>query len=212
MQVPVIQRVLSANDEAALQNRRRFDAHGLRVVNFMASPGAGKTSLLVRSVEGLRGRRRIAVIEGDLASRIDADRVAAAGVPAEQINTGGGCHLDALMVAEILDRFDLAALDLLLIENVGNLVCPTNFQLGEHRRVLVASVPEGDDKPLKYPGSFLGMDAIVLNKTDLAPYVDFSEEAFRRGVRAVNPAAPIFPLSCRTGAGLAAWLAWLAQA
>jgi hydrogenase nickel incorporation protein HypB len=212
MQVPVVQRVLSANDEAALQNRSRFDAHGLRVVNFMASPGAGKTSLLVRSVAGLKGHKRMAVIEGDLASQIDADRVAAAGVPAVQINTGGGCHLDALMVAEALHHFDLPALDLLLIENVGNLVCPTNFRLGEHRRVLVASVPEGDDKPLKYPGSFLDMDAIVLNKTDLVPYVDFNEEAFRRGVRAVNPGAPIFPLSCRTGAGLVAWLDWLAQA
>lgn len=212
MQVPVVQRVLSANDEAARQNRSRFDAHGLRVVNVMASPGAGKTSLLVRSVEGLKEHHRIAVIEGDLASRIDADRVAAAGVPAVQINTGGGCHLDAVMVADVLHRFDLASLDLLLIENVGNLVCPTNFRLGEHRRVLVASVPEGDDKPLKYPGSFLHMDAIVLNKTDLVPYVDFSEEGFARAVRAVNREAPIFALSCRTGAGLAAWLDWLARA
>jgi hydrogenase nickel incorporation protein HypB len=212
MQVPVVQRVLSANDETALQNRRRFDAVGLQVVNVMASPGAGKTSLLVRTVEGLKEQHRIAVIEGDLASRIDADLVAAAGVPAVQINTGGGCHLDAVMIADVLQRFDLAALDLLLIENVGNLVCPTNFRLGEHRRVLVASVPEGDDKPLKYPGSFLHMDAIVLNKTDLLPYVDFSEDAFGRGVRAVNREAPIFALSCRTGAGLAAWLDWLVRA
>jgi hydrogenase nickel incorporation protein HypB len=207
----VAERVLLANDQAALANRALFDQHGVTAVNFMASPGAGKTSLLIRSIAKLRAQRRIAVVEGDLASRIDADRVAAAGVPAVQINTGGGCHLDAPMVAGALGQLDLLQLDLLLIENVGNLVCPINFSLGEHRRVLVASVPEGDDKPLKYPGSFLDMDAVVLNKIDLLPYVDFNQDVFERGVRAVNAGAPIFTLSCRTGAGLAAWLAWLAS-
>ena len=208
--ISVVERVFSANDQAALANRALFDRHGIAVVNFMASPGAGKTSLVVRSIEGLRDHR-IAVIEGDLAARIDADRVAAAGAPAVQINTGGGCHLDAPMVAAVLDQLPLAELDLLLIENVGNLVCPINFSLGEHRRVLVASVPEGDDKPLKYPGSFLDMDAVVLNKIDLLPYVDFDPQAFARGVRAVNATAPIFALSCRSGEGIAAWLAWLAS-
>lgn len=210
--IPVVERVLSANDRVALQNRELFDQLGLTVVNFMASPGAGKTSLLVHSIEGLRDRRRIAVIEGDLASRIDADRVAAVGAPAVQINTGGGCHLDAPLVAEAMQHLPLAELDLLLIENVGNLVCPINFGLGEHRRVLVASVPEGDDKPLKYPGSFVDMDAVVLNKIDLLPYVDFDRRAFELSVRAVNASAPIFALSCRSSEGLDAWLAWLAAA
>ncbi|MCS6845078.1 MAG: hydrogenase nickel incorporation protein HypB [Caldilineales bacterium] len=212
VQIPVVEQVLSANDQIALQNRSVFDRYGIAVVNFMASPGAGKTSLVLRSIEGLRGRRRIGVIEGDLASRIDADRVAAAGAPAVQINTGGGCHLDAPQVADALAGLPLAELDLLLIENVGNLVCPTNFLLGEHRRVLVASVPEGDDKPLKYPGSFVTMDAVVLNKIDLLPFVDFDVAAFERGVRAVNQRAPIFLLSCRTGEGLEPWLEWLAAA
>lgn len=212
MQLQVVQGVLSANDQAALQNRMLFDQHGVRVVNFMAAPGAGKTSLIVRSVAALKASRRLAVIEGDLATCIDADRVAAAGAVAVQINTGGGCHLDAPMVAAVLPQVSLAALDLLLIENVGNLVCPVNFHLGEHRRVLVASVPEGDDKPLKYPGSFVGMDAVVLNKIDLAPYVDFDRDAFVRAVQAVNGDAPIFPLSCRTGEGLEPWLTWLARA
>lgn len=207
--IPVAERVLSANDQAALANRALFDQHGVSVVNFMASPGAGKTSLVLRSIEGLRGHR-VAVIEGDLASRLDADLVAAAGAPAVQINTNGGCHLDAPLVAAVLDQLPLAEIDLLFIENVGNLVCPTNFSLGEHYRVLVASVPEGDNKPLKYPGSFLAMDAVVLNKIDLLPYVDFDLATFERGVRAVNPGVPIFHLSCRTGQGLPAWLAWLA--
>lgn len=212
VQIPVVEQVLSANDQVALQNRSLFDRYGIAVVNFMASPGAGKTSLVLRSIEGLRGRRRIGVIEGDLASRIDTDRVIAAGVPAVQINTGGGCHLDAPLVADALAGLPLAELDLLLIENVGNLVCPTNFLLGEHRRVLVASVPEGDDKPLKYPGSFVTMDAVVLNKIDLLPFVEFDVAAFERGVRAVNARAPIFLLSCRTGEGLGPWLEWLAVA
>lgn len=212
MQLQVVQGVFSANDQAAQQTRALFDQHGIRVVNFMASPGAGKTSLIVRSAQVLKAVYRLAVIEGDLTTRIDADRVTSAGVPAVQINTGGGCHLDAPMVAAVLPQLSLAALDLLLIENVGNLVCPINFHLGEHRRVLVASVPEGDDKPLKYPGSFVGMDAVVLNKIDLVPYVDFDQAAFVSAVQAVNGEAPIFPLSCRTGEGLEPWLAWLARA
>ncbi len=208
----VEERILSANDRLALENRARLDQAGVLAVNLMASPGAGKTSLILRTIEALRGRVRLAVIEGDLASRVDADRVQAAGVPAVQINTGGGCHLDAPMVAQALAQLPLEAIDLLLIENVGNLVCPTQFALGEHRRVLVASVPEGHDKPIKYPTSFMDMDAIVLNKTDLMPYVDFDWAAFERAVRAVNRDAPIFPISCRTGEGIPAWIAWLRPA
>jgi len=206
------ERVLSANDRLALENRARLDQARVLAVNLIASPGAGKTSLILRTIEALRGRARIAVIEGDLASRVDADRVQAAGVPAIQINTGGGCHLDAPMVAQALAQLPLEAIDLLLIENVGNLVCPTQFALGEHRRVLVASVPEGHDKPIKYPTSFMDMDAIVLNKMDLIPYLDFDWEAFERAVRAVNRDAPIFPVSCRTGEGITTWVTWLYSA
>ncbi len=209
MEVKVEEQILSANDRLALENRARLDRAGVLAVNLMASPGAGKTSLVLRTIEALRGRARLAVIEGDLASRVDADKVQAAGVPAIQINTGGGCHLDAPMVAQALAQLPLEAVDLLLIENVGNLVCPTQFALGEHRRVLVASVPEGHDKPIKYPTSFMDMDAIVLNKIDLMPYLDFDWAAFERAVRAVNRSAPIFRVSCRTGEGIAAWIAWL---
>ncbi|MCS7220343.1 MAG: hydrogenase nickel incorporation protein HypB [Anaerolineae bacterium] len=205
----VKEQVLNANDRLALENRARLDRAGVLAVNLIASPGAGKTSLILRTIEALRDRARLAVIEGDLASRVDADRVQAAGVPAIQINTGGGCHLDASMIAQALTQLPLEAIDLLLIENVGNLVCPTQFVLGEHRRVLVASVPEGHDKPIKYPTSFMDMDAIVLNKIDLMPYIDFDWASFERAVRAVNRDAPIFQVSCRTGEGIAAWIAWL---
>jgi hydrogenase nickel incorporation protein HypB len=209
MEIKVEERILGANEHLAQENRAYLDRAGVQAVNIMASPGAGKTSLIVRTIEALRGRARLAVIEGDLASRLDADRVEAAGVPAVQINTGGGCHLDAPMVAGALRQLALDEIDLLLIENVGNLICPTQFALGEHRRVLVASVPEGHDKPIKYPISFMDMDAVVLNKIDLMPYVDFGRATFERAVRAVNPSAPIFPLSCRTGEGIPAWVDWL---
>ncbi len=209
MEIKVEERILGANERLAQENRACLDRAGVQAVNIMASPGAGKTSLIVRTIEALRGRARLAVIEGDLASRLDADRVEAAGVPAVQINTGGGCHLDAPMVASALRQLTLDGIDLLLIENVGNLICPTQFALGEHRRVLVASVPEGHDKPIKYPASFMDMDAVVLNKIDLVSYVDFDWAMFKQAVRAVNPNAPIFPLSCRTGEGITAWVDWL---
>jgi hydrogenase nickel incorporation protein HypB len=163
-----------------------------------------------RTVEGLKGRLRLAVIEGDLASSLDADRAAAAGAAAIQINTGGQCHLDAVMIQGALDQLDLASTDLLIVENVGNLVCPTSFALGTHRSVLVASVPEGDDKPYKYPGSYRNVDALVLNKIDLLPYVSFRRDYFERGVELLNPGLRFFPLSCRTGEGLDAWLEWVA--
>ncbi|HEY63249.1 MAG TPA: hydrogenase nickel incorporation protein HypB [Caldilineae bacterium] len=211
MEIKVEEKILSANDRLALENRARLDAARVTAVNIMASPGAGKTSLILRTIEALRGRARLAVIEGDLASTVDADKIKAAGVPAVQINTGGGCHLDAVMIADALRQLALDDVDILLIENVGNLVCPTNFALGEHKRVLVASVPEGHDKPIKYPSSFVDLDAIVLNKMDLAPYVDFDLAAFERAVRAIDADVPIFHISCRTGEGLEAWVAWLMQ-
>jgi len=207
--LPVVEKILSANDRLAAENRARLDAARVFAVNLMASPGAGKTSLIERTVRRLAGRLRLGMINGDLATSLDADRAAAAGATAVQVNTGGECHLDAVMVAEALSQLDLSALDLLLVENVGNLVCPASFQLGTHKSVLIASVPEGDDKPYKYPGTYRGVEALVVNKLDLLPYVDFNMDYFRRGVEMLNPGVVTFPLSCRTGEGLEPWLAWL---
>ena len=207
--VEVVANLLSANDRLAAANRACLDEAGLFTINVLASPGAGKTTLIERTVRALAPDLRLAVIDGDLATTLDADRAAAAGAQAVQINTGGECHLDAGMVRDGLAQLPLAALDLLIIENVGNLVCPAQFKLGAHRTVLVASVPEGDDKPYKYPASYHGVDALVLNKIDLLPYVPFRSEYFWRGAQALNPAAARFELSCQTGAGLETWLAWL---
>jgi len=209
MELPVLEQILGANDQIALDNRELLRAHGVVGVNVMASPGAGKTSLILRTIAELQGRRQVGVIEGDLAGRVDADKVAETGTPVVQINTGGGCHLDAPQVRWALDQLPLDRIDLLLIENVGNLVCPTGFALGEQVKVVVASVPEGHDKPVKYPGIFAVADGLVLNKMDLAPYIDFDAEAFRTAVRALNAGAPLFEVSCKTGVGIAAWTAWL---
>lgn len=208
-QVPVVEQILSANDRLAEANRARLDAAGVFAINLMASPGAGKTSLILQTIRTLKGRWRIAVVEGDLASTLDADRVAAEGVPAIQITTGGECHLNAAMVHSGLERLPLEEVDLLIVENVGNLVCPAEFRLGTHRNVLIASVPEGDDKPYKYPPMYRGVDAVVLNKTDVLPAFEFKVDYFRRGVEALNPGVAFFPLSCKTGEGLEAWLNWL---
>jgi len=207
--VAVVEDILSANDRLAAENRARLDAAGVFALNLMASPGAGKTSLIERTVAALKGELRIGMVNGDLATSLDAERGAAAGATAVQVNTGGQCHLDAVMLRDALARLDLGALDLLLVENVGNLVCPTGFALGAHRAVLVASLPEGDDKPYKYPGSYRGMDAVVVNKIDLQPYVDFDLARFRRGVELLNPDVAVIPLSCRTGEGMDAWLLWV---
>lgn len=211
MELPVVEEILSANDQVAAQNRNLMNQHGILAVNIMASPGAGKTSVILRTIEALQGRLRVAVIEGDVAGRVDADKVAETGTPVVQINTGGGCHLDALQVQRALEQLPLDGIDLLLIENVGNLICPTGFALGEHLKVMVASVPEGHDKPLKYPGMFTVVDALLLNKTDLLPYFDFDAEAFRAAVRALNTTAPLFEVSCRTGEGIGAWVEWLSR-
>jgi hydrogenase nickel incorporation protein HypB len=209
--IPVVERVLSANDRLAEQNRARLDAAGVLALNVMASPGAGKTSLIVRTIEALAERLRLAVVEGDTAPvTIDAERIAQLGIPAVQINTAGACHLDAAMLGNALNRLALDDIDLLVIENVGNLVCPAGFQLGAHASVVIASVPEGDDKPYKYPKIYHGLDALILNKVDLKPYVRFDEGYFRQGVELLNPGLAYFPLSCQTGEGLAAWAEWLA--
>jgi len=209
--VPVVEKILGANERLAADNRARLDAAGVFSLNFLASPGAGKTSLVEQTVGRLASRLRLAVIDGDIATSLDADRAAAAGAKAVQINTGGECHLDAVMLQGALDALDLTDIDLLIVENVGNLVCPANFVLGTHCSILVASVPEGDDKPYKYPGAYRGVDALVINKIDLLPYVDFDMDYFRRGASALNPGLITFPLSCRTGEGVEAWIEWLSE-
>jgi hydrogenase nickel incorporation protein HypB len=175
----------------------------------MASPGAGKTSLIEITIQQLLPSMKLAVIDGDIATSLDADRAAAAGATAIQINTGGECHLDAFMLREALSTLSLDLLNLLIIENVGNLVCPASFALGAHKSVLVASVPEGDDKPYKYPGMYRGVDALVINKIDLLPYVNFDMDYFRQGVESLNPGVVTFPLSCRTNEGIYAWIEWI---
>lgn len=208
--ITIVEQILNANDQLALENRRRLDENSVFAINVMASPGAGKTSLILRTIEALAGRLRLGVVEGDTAPvTIDADKVSAQGVPAVQINTGGNCHLDAVMFQAALPQLDLSRLDLLIVENVGNLICPASFQLGTHCNVLIASVPEGDDKPYKYPNIYRGVEALIINKIDLLPYVPFDMDYFRRGVEMLNPGLSTFPLSCRTGEGLDAWTDWL---
>ncbi len=195
----------------ASENRVRLDQAGVFSLNLMASPGAGKTSLVERTVSALADEMRVAVVDGDIATSLDAERAAAAGASAVQINTGGQCHLDARMLRLGLDQLDLAGVDLLIVENVGNLICPAAFRLGTDANVLVASVPEGDDKPYKYPSSYRGLDVLVVNKIDLLPYVSFRMDHFLRGAAILNPGLATFPMSCRTGEGLDAWLAWVRQ-
>lgn len=209
--IAVIEKILGANERLAEANRAMLDQAGVFGLNLMASPGAGKTSLIERTLEKLAGRLRVAAVDGDVATSIDADRAAAAGAHAVQINTGGECHLDAVMLGQALAQIDLDGIDLLIVENVGNLICPANFQLGTHRSVLIASVPEGDDKPYKYPGMYQGVDALVINKIDLLPYVEFDMDYFRRGVEALNPGLVSFPLSCRTEEGVSEWMDWVVE-
>ena len=207
--VKVITQILDANDQIAKENQRILGEHRILCVNIMASPGAGKTSLILQTSKALAGRIRMGVVEGDIASQIDSDKVAAHHLPVIQINTGGECHLDASTVQKALKALPLSQIDLLFIENVGNLICPVEFQLGEELRVAVASVPEGDDKPYKYPGIFTAVNAVVLNKMDLAPYVDFRLDAMRKGVNSMNRKAKFFQVSCRTGDGIGPWADWL---
>lgn len=208
--IPVVERILSANDKLAEENKSRLDDARVLGINLMASPGAGKTSLIEQTLPRLAERLRVGVIDGDIATSIDADRASAAGAAvAVQINTGGECHLDAVMLHQALGQIRLEDVDMLLVENVGNLVCPADFRLGTHRSVLIASVPEGDDKPYKYPGMYRGVDALVINKIDLLPYIDFKMDYFRKGVEVLNPGLVTFPLSCRTGEGLEDWVHWL---
>jgi hydrogenase nickel incorporation protein HypB len=209
VKIPVVENILSANERLAEENARTLAQEGVTAVNVMASPGAGKTSLIVQTIGALADRVQIGVIEGDVASRVDADTIEALGIPVVQINTGGTCHLDANMVGGALGELPLDRLDLLFIENVGNLICPTEFALGEALKVMIASVPEGDDKPYKYPGMFAAVDAIVVNKIDILPYVEFDLAGFRQLVTGLNTEVQVFEVSCKTGEGIAAWTDWL---
>lgn len=203
------QSLLSMNDRLAAGNRRHFREHGVTVVNVVSSPGSGKTALLERTIRALSGELRVAAIVGDLATENDAERLRSAGAPALQITTGSACHLDAHMIHHALDAIALADLDLLLIENVGNLVCPASFDLGEDLFVVLLSTTEGEDKPLKYPVIFLKADAVIVNKSDLAGAVEFQREAALRNIEAAAPKARVFETSARTGAGVEPWLDYL---
>jgi hydrogenase nickel incorporation protein HypB len=202
--------ILEKNDALAAENRQRLADADVFVVDLMASPGAGKTSTILATIAALRDRYRIAVIEGDIASKVDAEKVKAHGIPAVQINTGGACHLESRMVSRALDALPLGDLDLIIIENVGNLVCPTEFDLGENAKIMILSVPEGDDKPLKYPQIFAISQAVILNKYDTLPVFDFDEDAFRSAVGRLNGAAPIFTIAATKGDGVHEWAEWLA--
>ena len=209
MEIKVLKDILGANEQIAERNRQLLDSKGVFAVNLMSSPGAGKTSLILATIKRLKGKIKIGVIEGDVSSSLDAETVSTEGVPVVQINTGGTCHLDANMVSNALSNVPLQDIELLFIENVGNLICPASFALGAHKRVLISSVPEGDDKPFKYPLMFDIADVVVINKIDLLPYLKFDTEAFSQAIKGINEKVKIFQISCATGQGIQEWTSWL---
>jgi hydrogenase nickel incorporation protein HypB len=209
MEIKVVKDILDANEQIAARNRQLLDSNKVFAVNLMSSPGAGKTSLILETIKRLKGKIRLGVIEGDVSSSLDAEVVAKEGVPVVQINTGGGCHLDANMVFNALGSVPLKDIRLLLIENVGNLICPAEFDLGEHRKVLISSIPEGDDKPFKYPLMFHTADAVLINKIDLLPYLKFDAKAFSQTIKGMNQKVKIIQVSCVTGQGIEEWVSWL---
>lgn len=211
MKIVTAKKILRANDQLATENRKRLDAAGVYCINLVGSPGSGKTTLLQALFSHAGARLRPAVIEGDLASQIDADRIEQMGVPVVQINTEGMCHLDATMVSAAAEGFDFATVDLLAIENVGNLVCTANYDLGEHLRVVILSVPEGDDKIAKYPPLFQRSDALIISKTDLLPHFDFDVARVEADMKRLSPDAPVFRVSAKTGAGMGAFIEWLSE-
>lgn len=210
MRIDLAKPILDRNERLAAENRARFDDAGVFVLDLMASPGAGKTSTILATIDALRDRYRIAVIEGDIASKVDAEKIKAHGIPAVQINTGGACHLESDMIKRAIDALPLSELDLIIIENVGNLVCPTDFNLGEDAKVMILSVPEGHDKPYKYPGIFQVSEAVILNKVDTMHVFDFDEDEFTSVVRSLNPTSPIFRIAATKGEGIDQWAEWLA--
>jgi hydrogenase nickel incorporation protein HypB len=209
MEIKVVKDILDANEQIAARNRQLLDSNKVFAVNLMSSPGAGKTSLILETIKRLKGKTKVGVIEGDVSSSLDAEVVAKEGVPVVQINTGGGCHLDANMTSAALSNVPLKDIRLLLIENVGNLICPAEFDLGEHRKVLISSIPEGDDKPFKYPLMFHEADAVLINKIDLLPYLKFDAKAFSQIIKGMNQKVKIIQVSCVTGQGIEEWVSWL---
>ncbi len=213
--VDVLERIFDENDHAAAANRALFDESGVTAINLMSSPGAGKTTALAATIAALGPSVRCGVVEGDIETSLDADRLNGVASQVSLLNTGNGfggeCHLDAPMVARALQGLDLGALDVVFVENVGNLVCPAEFDVGAHHRAMVSSVTEGEDKPLKYPVMFRSVDAVLINKMDLLPYLDFDLEAFERNIHTVNPHARLFRASARTGEGMDEWIAWVAS-
>ncbi len=209
MKVKVVTRILEANDRIAGENRRRFSEAGVFVINLMGAPGAGKTTLLERTIQGVKGTARIGVIEGDIAGTDDAERINRTGVPVVQINTGGACHLDANMISEVLPDIPLGELDFLIIENVGNLVCPAEFRVGEDMKVMLLSVTDGHDKPLKYPLMFRESSVLILNKVDLLKHLDVDVEKIRNDALSLNPSLKVFEVSGKTGEGVDSWIEWL---
>jgi len=209
MKIPVVQKVLEANERIAQENRRLFEEMKVLVINLVSGPGAGKTTLLERTLEALKEEYRFGIIEGDIQSTRDSERIASAGVPVVQINTGGACHLDGNMIREAIGELALGALDVLVVENVGNLVCPVEFDIGEDFKVMLLSLPEGDDKPVKYPLIFHESSLLLINKMDLLPYVECDIEKIREESLKINPHLGIMEISCKTGEGLSAWFSWL---
>lgn len=210
MKVKIVSRILEANDRIAQENRKVFDGAGVFVINLMSAPGAGKTTLLERTLGDIAGLR-VGVIEGDIAGTDDAERIEKFGVPVVQINTGGACHLDANMINEVLTELPLPELDLVFIENVGNLVCPAEFKVGEDIKIMLLSITEGHDKPLKYPLMFKESSALILNKMDLAPYTNVDVSKIEKDALSLNPEITIFKVSCRTGDGIRDWIEWLRE-
>ena len=211
MKVSVVKNVLDANDRIAAQNRELFDKNKVYVINLMSSPGAGKTTLVERTIIALRDKYRIGVIEGDIQDTYDAERIAKLNIPVVQINTGGACHIDGNMVREALPTFDLSKTDLLIVENVGNLVCPAEFKIGENVKIMLLSTPEGADKPAKYPLMFQESAALIINKMDLMPYVDFDLEKAKRDALSLHQDLKIFEVSCKAATGLDTWTQWLTK-
>ena len=207
--ITIERKVLEKNDELARQNRELFERNGIFVINLVSSPGSGKTSLLEKTLEHLKGKIRVAVIEGDVQTDLDAQRVAKFGVPVVQIVTNGGCHLEARLVQDALGKMELEGTDLLVIENVGNLVCPAGYDLGEAMKIVIASTTEGDDKPLKYPAMFRNASVLIINKVDLVPYLNFNLDELRKNALRINPNLTVFETSCTTGSGIREWSEWL---
>lgn len=211
MEIKIMKNIMDVNEKTANENRAVFQENGITAINIMASPGAGKTSVILKVIDEFKGKYGIGVVEGDIASSIDADKIDKLGIPVIQINTGGGCHLDANMIKQVIVDLKPQKNSFLFIENVGNLVCPSSFDLGEEVKLVIASVPEGHDKPYKYTSMFSLADVIILNKVDILPYIDFDRESFYKGIKALNEKAPIFEVSCRTGEGVEEFVKWLSE-